>query len=54
MTVVGPGMREGFIVRHKVLLPYNRVNNKVQESQAWNILVTGLIEATTKEEFSSG
>ena len=46
--------REGFIVRHKVLLPFNRVNNKVQESQAWNILVNGLIEVTTIEELSSG
>lgn len=48
------GMREGFIVRHKVLLPFNCVNNKVQESQAWNILVNGLIEVTTIEELSSG
>ena len=47
------GTREGFIVRHKVLLPFNRVNNKVQESQAWNILVHGLIEVTTIEELSS-
>ena len=47
-------MRERFIVRHKVLLPFNRVNNKVQESQAWNILVNGLIEVTTIEELSSG
>ena len=48
------GMRERFIVRHKVLLPFNRVNNKVQESQAWNILVNGPIEVTTIEELSSG
>ena len=48
------GTQEGFIVLHKVLLPFNRVNNKAQESQAWNILVNGLIEVTTIEELSSG
>ena len=46
------GMWEKFNVRPKVLLSFSRVNNELQESQAWNILVKGLLEVTTEQKNS--